>query len=294
MLENRRAWSGRMFIGLVFVLCGALWTLDNLDLVESGAVLRWWPLAIVIFGVLQMVGGFGPRRPLAGSIWTAIGLLLLSESLDLVGFSLWSLWPLWLIFVGGLIMYRSYVGPRPVSGRGVTGMSPTEPSATGGSAPVTDDDDVLSCFAVWAGVQRRSTSRAFRGGDATAIMGGIELDLRDAVPVPEGAVLELTAVMGGVDVTVPHDWKIINEVSAIMGGIEDNRSGHGRSPDRILYLRGFAMMGGIEIKDSLKGAKSDDDDEDEPRARRTSGFYGAKAGGVTAGAIVQEKREKDA
>ena len=66
-----------------------------------------------------------------------------------------------------------------------------------------ENDDRFSLVAAMGGRVFRSTSDALIDGSALACMGGIELDLTEAA-ITDTATLKLTAIMGGIDVTVPH------------------------------------------------------------------------------------------
>src|SRR4030095_11667843 len=83
-------------------------------------------------------------------------------------------------------------------------------------------DSSFNDLAVMGGVKRTNLSRDFRGGAATAVMGGVELDLRDAVMERKEAVLDVSSVMGGVKVRVPASWTVVSRVNSIMGGFKDN------------------------------------------------------------------------
>lgn len=55
-----------------------------------------------------------------------------------------------------------------------------------------------------SGRELANTSPQFEGGRITALFGGVELDLLHATLAAD-AELDVTAVFGGVDVTVPDD-----------------------------------------------------------------------------------------
>ena len=112
MRERNQAVSARLFIGVMFLLCGVLWTLDNLNIVESEPILDWWPLALVIFGLFHFAGAFGPRRGLAGTVWTTLGVLMVAHNFGYFPLSLFELWPVVLIGIGASIVWRSYRGPQ--------------------------------------------------------------------------------------------------------------------------------------------------------------------------------------
>jgi predicted membrane protein len=105
----------------------------------------------------------------------------------------------------------------------------------------------MSAMAILGGVSRGNNSRAFRRADLLAIMGGCEIDLRQAAINGE-AVIDVFAMWGGIEIRVPEDWTVVSRVVPLMGGIVDKtRPPQGASAHR-LVLRGCAFMGGIEIK----------------------------------------------
>ena len=102
-------------------------------------------------------------------------------------------------------------------------------------------------FAFWSGVKRRVASPAFRRADLTAVMGGIEMDLRPAATATGDAVIDVFVMWGGIEITVPPDWAVSNRIVPLMGGIVDKSTGTQEAKHR-LHLRGFVLMGGVEIK----------------------------------------------
>ena len=96
------------------------------------------------------------------------------------------------------------------------------------------------------GVTRKYSSANFRRGEAEAIMGGIDLDFRDATIEGDEARLDVTAIMGGVKVRVPRTWIVVNRVTPILGGVDDNTDSVDGS--KRLVIEGTVLMGGLEIK----------------------------------------------
>jgi hypothetical protein len=46
---------------------------------------------------------------------------------------------------------------------------------------------------------------------------------------------------------VPPDWEVVNEISALLGGVDD-KSAHTPPFRHRLVLRGIVVMGGVEVK----------------------------------------------
>ena len=99
--------------------------------------------------------------------------------------------------------------------------------------------------AVLGGVDRQNDSQNFRGGEANAFLGGVKLDLRDAAMQGSEATIDVTTVMGGVELHIPRNWTVVNHVTPILGGVDDRtRSGDG---NKRLIIEGTVVMGGLQI-----------------------------------------------
>ena len=221
--------SGRLIFGLIVMTLGVLWTLDNLGLVDSDRVLRWWPTVIIAIGAAKLVGLATRQHLVWGATFVVAGLLLLAGQLGLTRIGLEDLWPLLLILLGIQLVTRAFHARGPLD-------SVDDPSAR------------LNTFAIWSQIDRKPASQEFRGGDVSAVMGGARIDLRRAKPAPEGAVLDLFVWWGGVEITVPEHWKVVNETNVLMGGIEDKTKAGPPDGHDVLILRGLVVMGGIELK----------------------------------------------
>lgn len=87
-----------------------------------------------------------------------------------------------------------------------------------------------------------------------AIMGGVDVDLRHARLSSHETVISAVAVMGGIQIVVPEDVRIISDGVGVMGGfgVTDDKSVTLRREDiptdaPVIRLRGLALMGGVDI-----------------------------------------------
>jgi hypothetical protein len=219
--------TSQLFAGLLLAALGVLFTLDNLNILRARDVLKYWPAVFIAIGISQLAQARSLGSMIGGSIWIVFGSVLLGERLHLISSGL-RFWPLLLVAVGVWIVVRS--------------MTATGPSVNG------DSSARLSALAVLGGVDRRVTSDGFQGADITAFMGGGKLDLREAKVAGPEAVVDILAIMGGFEVIVPQTWHVIVDVVPIMGGYED-KTNHPTDPSAPrLRLRGFIMMGGLEVR----------------------------------------------
>ena len=128
----------------------------------------------------------------------------------------------------------------------VVGLLFSQPPTLAQNEEFRNGSDSFNDLAIMGGVKRTNLSRDFQGGGATAVMGGIEIDLRDAAMDRGEAVLDVSSVMGGVKIRVPEDWTVVSRVSSIMGGYDDNTR-HPDNADHRLILKGTVLMGGLKV-----------------------------------------------
>ena len=230
MHEARIKPTGRLIFGFVIIWLGTIFLLDEFGILNSSMILRYfWPSAFLAYGLLRLTGTMIRPHMVQGVVFTMLGGWMLLRALHVVPYGLRDFWPLILIGLG-FAMVAGGLGRSRVN---------REPA---------DADNFVSAFAMWSGVDRKVTSTDFRGGDLTAIMGGHDIDLRPAKMAGQSAVIELFIMMGGVDLRIPENWTVSVEAMPVMGAVEDRTRPPAGEVKGRLVLKGFVMMGGVEVK----------------------------------------------
>ena len=232
----------QLILGLMIVVFGLALTADNIGWLEARDVLRYWPLALIALGLAKLFQSDSRSGQIFGGLVILLGAALTADSVFRIRVHIWEWWPLAIVGFGVLIMTRAFAPTKQGGQNCRFGGEPGVPE----TVPPSSDAEI-SEFAMWSGIQRRIASPVFRRGDLTAIMGGIEIDLRQAATANGEATIDVFALWGGIEITVPPDWNVSNRVTPIMGGAEDASTGTQAARHRLI-VRGFAIMGGIEIK----------------------------------------------
>lgn len=218
--------AGRVFVGAALVAIGVVFILESNDVLDAGeAIGSWWPAGVVGLGLFHALDR---RRLTAGSAVLVVGgALLLAITTDVFGSDTWNLvWPaaligagIWLVFGWG---HRS-VRRMP-------------------------DLETVDGLAVLSATRVATRSKAFSHASLTAVLGGVTLDLSEAMPA-SGAVVDATAVLGGITVLVPRGWIVEVRGIPILGGWDDttDRSAVGSGAPR-LEVRALVALGGLEVK----------------------------------------------
>jgi hypothetical protein len=130
--------------------------------------------------------------------------------------------------------------------------------------------DTQTIVAIMGGAVRRGQWTPPRNLNVFAVMGGAELDFRDAAMAPGVTEVNVFALMGGVEITVPPGLTVEVNGIAIMGGFDHRASTPPPSDPSapVLRIGGFAMMGGVEIKARYPGEKDRDARRRERDERR--------------------------
>jgi len=221
----------RLVFGLLIITVGILFFLGNMGVLDPHQFLRLWPALLIVAGLIHILQPHRRARFSLGIILVLVGTVMLLNRLNIIHLGLGDLWPLILIFFGIMMILNHSVFHRE--------SSPHPNRAE-------EDSSFLTESSILSGSHYKCNSQDFKGGDVTAIMGGFEIDLRNA-SIDKEAILDVFVVMGGVEMQVPDDWIVTVKATPILGGIED-KTHVGKDAVKRLIIRGTVIMGGVEIK----------------------------------------------
>ncbi|MEW6511287.1 MAG: DUF5668 domain-containing protein [Bacteroidota bacterium] len=224
--------SGQTILGIAALVFGVVFLLDNMDILDARQYVPYWPVFLIAFGLLRVFqprGGAGSR--VWGLIFVIIGGVLLLRTLGLSDIGFRELWPLILVLIGASLLWGSSYRSRVIWG----------------TTPPADPHSLVSGFAVLGGFQRSLNSQDFRGGELSAIMGGCEVDLRQASIKEPEAVINTFAFWGGIKIKVPTSWSVSLQGFPFLGGYDDKTSQPSDPTAKRLVIKGTAIMGGVEV-----------------------------------------------
>ncbi|GGY42689.1 LiaF transmembrane domain-containing protein [Pseudoduganella albidiflava] len=223
--------AAQIVIGIGVIAVGLMFLLDNLGWLELDMSVQFWPVVLIVAGVLKLTVARSPNGTIIGGALLLFGVLTLLKGLGILEIGWNVLAPLAMIGGGLFVVFRS------------TRLARTGPASV--SLAKDGSEKLVYATAILGAYKRRITSPQFGGGEITAIMGGCELDLREA-GLSGDAVVNIFALMGGITIQVPADWSVQLEGAPILGGIEESTL-RPKDASKRLVVRGYAIMGGVEI-----------------------------------------------
>ena len=197
----------RVVIGAFILIIGVISLVDNLNIFNTRNLLQFWPMIFIVLGGLKIMQANSSSGHLIGASLVLAGILMTLNHLGLISFGMRDFWPVFLIIGGLTVIFKDRIV-----------HTNSTPGADGELS--SGSDSKIDVIAVMSGNQSKNSSLDFRGGEITAIMGGVELDLRGASLQSE-AVINVFSVWGGIVLRVPNDWTVVNNGIAIMAGIDD-------------------------------------------------------------------------
>ncbi|WMJ22175.1 LiaF-related protein [Paludicola sp. MB14-C6] len=248
-----------LLFGIVFILAGigyvgAIFFNWDFSIFFDG----WWTLFIIIPSFISMLSN-GPRAFNVGAF--IIGILLLLEAQDIIpnnkfGFIIFATI---ILYIGIVMIIRYFKGPKVSTNTytyTATDGSSFQYTQTPNGQPEANpnkswsyDNEPQPCYtAILSGVDAKNTSTDFLGAKVSAILGGVDLDLRDVV-ITRDIIIHVTAIMGGIDILAPRNVRIALNKTDIMGASECKAMS--QAPDANVPLVTFictTVMGGIDIK----------------------------------------------
>lgn len=229
--------SKRVTWGIILILVGLVLLLDQMNILEFGDLIStYWPSILILMGIFGLISRDSSK--LSNLVVLGIGLFFQLRNLGYINISIWQiLWPSILIIIGLSIIFKKDTRKH---------KSEVDPEKWEKENIV--NEDIVDYFTIFSGIENTNYSKNFKGGKLTAIFAGIELDLRDAEIDEKTAVLNITAIFGGVDIIVPSHWNVEVKSTPIFGGVEKHTKYNKDEDTPTLKIDGIAIFGGIEIK----------------------------------------------
>jgi len=102
---------------------------------------------------------------------------------------------------------------------------------------------------VLSGRNVQFVDEVFTGAVVNSILGNVQLDLRNAI-FNGNAVIETTCILGGVDIYVPSNVKVMVNCTPILAGVDNNVINPLNSSGEMytLFITGTCILGGIDVK----------------------------------------------
>ncbi len=207
--------------GAMLILLGIFVVLKSFDIVSGSLFFTgWWTLFIIIPSAINLI--FNNNR-----IWDlsvllfGIALFMAANELYIEYSNVWAI---------GVCLILINIGIGVIRGN-KTKTRRRENSALSGNY-----------IAFFSGCDEKPAS--FEGGNAVAVFGGVDLDLRDLV-FTHDIYLTAVSVFGGIDIYTNDNINVVFNTVNIFGGNDNYQTNIQGNPT--LYIDGCCIFGGTDV-----------------------------------------------
>ena len=134
------------------------------------------------------------------------------------------------------------VPKAPAAAAPLASNMPVSPDGRVGGTPTS-----TAAIALMSGATRKGQWVVPGQFSAVALMGGVDLDLTQALFAEREVTITAVAIMGGIDIVVPDDITVIVSGIGFMGAFEDNAQVQGTPGGPVVRINGLALMGGVDV-----------------------------------------------
>lgn len=216
--------------GIVLIALGIIALLNVFDIEINLFFDGWWTLFMIIPGVISI---FTDKDKIGALCLTGIGVALLlscqkvlsfDKSLSICVAVIVVVWGLKLIFKDGI---------RNKSDKIIMKLK-------------ENGDSLKQYCATFSGQNLNFDGDVFDGADLTAVFGGIDIKLNNAI-INKDVVINICSVFGGVDVFLPDNVNVKVSSNSIFGGVSNKKS-KSENAQFTVYINANCIFGGVDIK----------------------------------------------
>ncbi|MFJ3202114.1 DUF1707 domain-containing protein [Streptomyces sp. NPDC086989] len=147
------------------------------------------------------------------------------------------------------VLVRDLPAPGGAAAAPAYGRAPAPSPVPGAVAPVSE-----TVVAVCSSSTRKGRWRPGAHTRVVSVLGDVTIDLTEAVFEQQITEINVTSVLGNVEVLVPENVTLRGYGSGVLGNFEVHGEGRAETTDPhapVVIVRGFALLGNIEARPKL-------------------------------------------
>jgi len=111
---------------------------------------------------------------------------------------------------------------------------------------VTNDD--MSCCVNFGASTKYIRSQNFEKAQLSCKFGALSAYFDETTLSPNGAVLYVDVQFGAVEIYIPKTWRVLSEISAFLGGVDEKGKNLPEPNSPVLTIKGNVCLAGVEIR----------------------------------------------
>ncbi|MDO4978657.1 MAG: LiaF-related protein [Candidatus Saccharibacteria bacterium] len=229
----------RVLWGLVFIALGVIFILKATNVITGDIFFKgWWTLLIIVPSIISLFDFTDKDGKFLNAFLIVLGVVMLLASQDVIAWEdMWKiLAPSALVLIGLSILLSTIIG--------------SSVKKKIDKANLANGKDGASYTAIFSGQEEKYPKGEFKGCSVSAVFGGIDLDLSN-VTVSDVAIINASAVFGGVSICVPKGMKVQYTSNSLFGGVSNDANTESKKGAGTILINASCFCGGVDIVDEL-------------------------------------------
>ncbi len=214
-----------MFIGLIFILIGALFLISIIAPEFNIDFSYLIPLVLMASSLYYIIKG--KKFTLANTTVLYLGTWFLLEELNIIKDPLDdAFFPILLIIIGLFIVIESLKVKKVFKRK---------------------DNNLKNYYGIFSGLEEKITDTNFKGANIYSVFGGVDLDLRE-LELKEDITINAYSIFGGTSIFVKDNFKVKFNSFSLFGGNENKSITTDKKKVSTLTINCISIFGGTEVK----------------------------------------------
>ena len=214
-----------MFIGLIFILIGALFLISIIAPEFNIDFSYLIPLVLIASSLYYIIKG--KKFTLANTTVLYLGTWFLLEELNIIKDPLDdAFFPILLIIIGLFIVIESLKVKKVFKRK---------------------DNNLKNYYGIFSGLEEKITDTNFKGANIYSVFGGVDLDLRE-LELKEDITINAYSIFGGTSIFVKDNFKVKFNSFSLFGGNENKSITTDKKKVSTLTINCISIFGGTEVK----------------------------------------------
>ena len=210
-----------MFIGLIFILIGALFLISIIAPEFNIDFSYLIPLVLIASSLYYIIKC--KKFTLANTTVLYLGTWFLLEELNIIKDPLDdAFFPILLIIIGIFIVIESLKVKKVFKRK---------------------DNNLKNYYGIFSGLEEKVTDTNFKGANIYSVFGGVDLDLRE-LELKEDIIINAYSIFGGTSIFVNDNFKVKFNSFSLFGGNENKSI----TTVSTLTINCISIFGGTEVK----------------------------------------------
>ena len=218
--------------GIVLIVIGIIFGLNALDIADINIFFDgWWTLFIIVPCFIDL---FTEDEKTGSIIGLVIGVCLFLCCQEILDFEiiLKLIVPVILVIIGVSLIFKDTMKTKIKEE--INKLNKKNPNSN-------------EYCAMFGSQNINFSQEEFKGCELNAVFGGIKCDLTDSI-IKNNAVINASAIFGGITIYAPEDVNIKVVSSSVLGGVSDERKVKAKDSKTTIYINASCIFGGVEIK----------------------------------------------